>query len=307
METVRKAKRAMAEGGPPLLVDRAIALVRTEVTRVASPHASRVRRSRRIVAADIAPRLTRHICDTSRAAFTDIVGRLRPRARDRLIVTRSRLLHVPVVHAIGDSQTGVLHGTWPFVVHHIGPVTAYNLASPHSSTNSRAALCAALRRVDRSRDIVLLVAGGVDCRIHIHNQHMRSHCSLSLEELVRRTIERYGEAIELVRTRGYRVSVQSVAGGVYQDNIYGYEHYADIVERGRIAQLFNRELRSWCSLNGVGYVDLFSQVADERGVVLTSMVSDGVHLNRTALPCYSEWLRANVFSRWAPPAQVRSG
>lgn len=103
------------------------------------------------------------------------------------------------------------------------------------------------------------------------------------------------------------VAVQSAVGGVYEKNIYGYAHCADIVVRGHIAQLFNSELEAWCRKNDFDYVDLFSHVTDDRGVLYRSMASDGVHLDRhAALPWYGAWLRAAVHARWVVPRPYRS-
>jgi len=221
--------------------------------------------------------------------------------RDALIVARSRLLGVPVVHAIGDSHAYALAGVWPFFAHHLGPVTAYNLASRSSTTQSRTRLLHALRLANARRDIVLLIAGEVDCRLHIYDQHIRSSGELSLEEAAQRTVVRYGQAIQMVKDRGYRVAVQSVVGGAHQGNVYGYPHYAEIGVRGRIVRLFNAELEAWCREHDVDYVDVFSHVTDDRGVLCPSMTSDSVHLNRDALTWYGPWLREAVYAGWVAP------
>ena len=162
--------------------------------------------------------------------------------RDALIVARSRVVGAPVVHAIGDSHTVMLTGVWPFVAHYIAPVTAYNLASLTSSTQSRTRLLEALRHADPRRDIVLLIAGGTDCRLHIHDQHVRSSGRRSLEELAHETVVRYGRAIDLVRARGFRVAAHSLVGAAHAEE-HGYDHSGDIRVRGRITQLFSAELQ----------------------------------------------------------------
>lgn len=243
----------------------------------------------------------REFYNTVRTISRKLTARNVSKVRDAFFVVRSRLLSVPVVHAIGDSQTGVLVGVWPFVVHHIGPVTAYNLGSSTSSSQSCTRLLDAIDLADPHRDIVLLIAGGVDCRIHIYDQHMRSSGELTLQELARRTVVHYGEAIEMVKVRGFQVAVQSAAGAVHQNNFYGYAHYADIITRGHIAKLFNAELEIWCRKHDVYYVDLFSYITDDRGVLNKSVVSDGVHLNRKILHLYGPWIRKVVYSRWVAP------
>ncbi len=262
----RKVRKALDEGGPPLLLRRVVVLAWTKGVH----------------------------------PIREKVAMSPPEIRDALIVARSRVVGAPVVHAIGDSHTVMLTGVWPFIVHDIGPLTAYNLASPTSSTLSRTRLLEALRHADPRRDIVLLIAGGTDCRLHVHDQHVRSSGRRSLEELTRETMVRYGRAIDLVRGRGYRVAAHSVVGAAHAEE-HGYDHSGDIRVRGRIAQLFNAELEAWCREHAVDYVDLFSHVADERGILQRSMASDGLHLGRQALPWYGSWLRGRVYARWTAP------
>lgn len=263
----RKVRKALDEGGASLLLRRALILAWTQGV------------------------------DPLRAKMTMSP----PEIRDALIVARSRVLGAPVVHMIGDSHTVMLTGVWPFVVHYIAPLTAYNLASPTSSTQSRIRLLEALRSADPRRDIILLTAGGTDCRLHINDHHLRSSGERSLEELAHETVVRYGAAIDLVRERGFRVATVSVVGAAHAD-VYGYDHSGTIGVRGRIAQLFNAELEAWCRAHGVDYVDLFSHVADEHGILRDSVASDGLHLGRQALPWYGPWLRKRVYARWTAPA-----
>lgn len=273
MPIKRKVRKALDEGGPSLVLRRAFVLAWTRAT---SPIRATDLRIRSVTA----PHATA--------------------VREALIVARSRRRGVPVVHAIGDSQSGVLVGVWPFVVHNIAPMTAYNLASPTSSTRSRRRLLGALRQADPHRDIVLLIAGGTDCRLHIYDHHLRSSGERPLEELARDTVVRYGEAIDMMKDRGFRVAVQSVVGAAHTDG-HDFAHCGDIVTRGRIARVFNAELERWCRERSVDYVDLFSQVADDRGVLHPWMASDGLHLGRQALNVYGPWLRQAVYSEWAAP------
>lgn len=263
----RKVRKALEEGGPSLVLRRAVILARTQ---------------------GVGPLRARVPADPAEI-------------RDALIVARSRLLGAPVVHAIGDSHTVMLAGVWPFIVHNIAPLTAYNLASPTSSTQSRTRLLEALRSADPHRDIILLAAGGTDCRLHINDQHLRSSGQRSLEDLAHETVVRYGRAIDLVKARGFRVAVHSMVGAAHTD-VYRCDHSGTIGVRGRIAQLVTAELEVWCRTHGVDYVDLFTHVADERGILRRSLASDGLHLGRQALPWYGPWLRARVYAHWTPPA-----
>lgn len=213
------------------------------------------------------------------------------RIREWSVISTCRLLRRPVIYVVGDSHTQLLHGVWPFIVRHIGPATAFNLMSPFSSTDSWAKVEHALSPVNAKRDIALLVFGEIDCRIHAYRQYVRSAGSRTMEEIVTTTIERYGEAIRRLRKKGYSIVVQNVVGAAHQDNIYGYSEYADIVTRGHIARLFNRQLAAWCAINGISCLDVHSKVTDKDGVLVQSMTMDGTHLDQRALPVYRQLLQ----------------
>ena len=106
------------------------------------------------------------------------------------------------VHAVGDSH--VLHMGGLFNAHHFCDsegqgATAHNLISEESSTDSRRKLAALLDTLDPAKDIIIMSFGEVDCRLHIQN-----------DDMAIATVERYTQAVENVRTRGFRVIVHAV-------------------------------------------------------------------------------------------------
>jgi len=215
------------------------------------------------------------------------------------IVAAARVARRPVVHAVGDSHSKVLIGVYPFRVTWMGAPTAYNLGKEGSSTRSREQLTEALTHVKKPKDVVLLVLGEVDSRIHIYNQYMRSGGTQPFEELIAKTIESYGAVLTSLRDDGYRVVVHSVPATPYQDNIYDMEHYADDETRARIVAEFNRQLQAWCAEHSIEYLDMYSLVSDERGFIRRELTTDGTHLDRSALPIYRDWVRRTVSPRRA--------
>lgn len=214
-------------------------------------------------------------------------------------VAKARVLGIPMVHVIGDSHTHVLKDEWPFVPHHLGAATAYNLVSSTSSTESLDGLQRALRRVNARRDVVLLVFGEIDCRIHLHHQYVLSEGSEPVAEIIDRTVERYGRAIRMVRDAGYRVYVQGVVGAAHQTEatsaywrIPGVSRCASISMRGALVVDFNERLKSWCANERIGFLDLSPAVSDARGILSWSMTEDGTHLDKRAMPLYRVWLES---------------
>jgi hypothetical protein len=210
--------------------------------------------------------------------------------RNAGIVARCRFAGDRVVHVIGDSHTAVCRGVYPFRVTWLGSATAHNLGRPGNTTQSHEKLIEALRHVNKQRDLVLLIVGEVDCRIHVYEQYVNHSYTKSFGEIISATIARYGTLVENLKAQGYRVVLQSVSGAPYQGNIFGVEHYANDETRACIVREFNRQLSAWCSDSEVEYFDTYSVASDERGFIRRGLTADGTHLDASALPIYTEWV-----------------
>ena len=183
----------------------------------------------------------------------------------------------------------VLRGVSPFVTTWLGGATAFNLGRAGSTSRSKGRLERALRRVHKHRDVVLLIVGEIDCRIHIYDQYMRRGQSEPIETLIDETVTRYGEVLLSLRHRGYRVVVHSVPAAAHEENIYNAEFYADEPTRAQIVRAYNERLSKWCSENGFEYLDIYRLVRDETGFIRNDLTEDGIHLSPLALPLYAQW------------------
>jgi len=117
-----------------------------------------------------------------------------------------------MIYCIGDSHVSFFLGRdrlahrWPkvtrhadkrFRVFHIGPATAYNLISKRSTTHSREKMGHILRELDKGADL-LLSFGEIDIRT-------RAFRSPKLNEFIKTTCDRYSDAINRIRDRGFNV------------------------------------------------------------------------------------------------------
>lgn len=216
-------------------------------------------------------------------------GRVWLARRNCIITMGRRLSRRPVVHVVGDSHVFLFEGVSPFVATWLGGATAYNLGRAGSTTRSGDKLEKALKAVDRSKDVLLVVVGEIDCRIHIYDQYMRRNRVQSIESLIDDTIDTYGSVLQRIRSRGYRVVVHSVSAAAREDNRYHARFYADEATRSRIVQLFNQRLERWCAANDLEYFDVYRLVRDDDGFLKEALTDDGIHLSKTALPVYQEW------------------
>lgn len=185
------------------------------------------------------------------------------------------------VHVIGDSHTGMFRFSPYFVVHHLGPITAYNLGSGVSLTNSRKQLEQILHGLQKGTAL-LFVAGEIDCRLHIYNQFKRNNEQISLNELLSKTVDRYVEVMKECALRGFNVSVCSIAPATKQKNKYKYPYYGDTRTQIFLKREFNRLLHEKCEQNKIGFIDLYSDVVNDDGFTKDEFQADEVHLKRCA-------------------------
>lgn len=202
----------------------------------------------------------------------------------------SSLFNKPVVHAIGDSHTKTYKKTRLFIVHHIGPATAYNLNKDTSNTNSKKKVFAIINKLNKKKDIVMLVFGEIDCRIHIYNQYRRSSGEFTIDMLINNTVSNYGQILEQLKHMGINFFVLGIPPASKQKNIYGYTFYAPPEIRSRINMEFNEKMKKYCIEKGIKYMDIYSKVSDKDGFILVDYAADEVHLNKKAGMFVRNWL-----------------
>jgi hypothetical protein len=101
-----------------------------------------------------------------------------------------------LIYVIGDNHTSFFKFQKGFVVYHIGPATAYIL-SKNSSTNFNKKLYQILQNINKNKDILILVFGEIDFRIHIYYQYMKQERKKSINDLIIDTIVSYGNVLIL--------------------------------------------------------------------------------------------------------------
>ncbi|MBN2187351.1 MAG: hypothetical protein JW732_07905 [Dehalococcoidia bacterium] len=129
------------------------------------------------------------------------------------LIVYSLAFNKPLIHVIGDSHVLAFRRIRPFSVHHIGPATAHNLKRLKSTTNSNEKLFTIIDKIskdDKASNMVILVFGEIDCRIHIYQQFKENDEMYTISELIDMTISNYGEVIEQIRKLGMNPCVYSV-------------------------------------------------------------------------------------------------
>ena len=209
---------------------------------------------------------------------------------DSFTVLYTRALNKPLIHVIGDSHVTPFRGSMPFLAHHLGAATAYNLIKKDSSTGSNEKLFQIIGKLG-DKDIVMLVFGEVDCRIHIYYQHKKSNGKHSVGELIDRTISNYGEVLAQLKQRGVNFCIHSISPATEVGNEYIYPFYGTPEIRSQINGMFNEKLRLFCEKNGYIFIDIYDRVADKNGLILKEYAGDKIHLNKKAVKLVRAELR----------------
>ncbi len=198
------------------------------------------------------------------------------------LVLYSTASRKPLVHVIGDSHSKTFRRKLPFVVHHIGAATAHNLKKKDNSTKSNEKLFDACDKI-RKKDVVVLLFGEIDCRIHAYYQFRKNEERQTISQILDMTISNYGEVIGQIRDLGMSPCICSVAPSTAVDNEYNFPFYASPEVRCEITRAFNGKLEEFCRDKGFVYLDVYTKVCDENGVILPEYLADDIHLNGHAV------------------------
>lgn len=201
---------------------------------------------------------------------------------DACTVLYARALNKPLVHVTGDSHVVPFRGSMPFLAHHLGAATAYNLNKKNSSTKSNERLFKVIEKLGK-RDLVMLSFGEIDCRIHIYYQYKKSNGKYSMGELIDRTISNYGKVMAQLRERGVNFCIYCVSPATNVGNEYKYPFYGTAEVRSQINRMFNEKLKVFCQSNGYKFIDIYDRVSDKDGLMLKEYAGDEIHLNKKAV------------------------
>lgn len=192
--------------------------------------------------------------------------------------------HTPQLHLIGDSHVWSYTFHHPFVIHHLGAATAYNLSNPKSGTGSLKKLQELLPKINRRRSMLIFEFGEIDCRLHIYNFYRQNQRRISLEQIISKTISRYLSVIEETRSLGFRVAILSPTPTGVEENIYQKEFFANFKQRSLITSNFHEMLKREAQKMGIVYLDLYSIVSAKDGGIKKKFRQDEVHLNSLVVP-----------------------
>lgn len=201
-----------------------------------------------------------------------------------ILLAKSKLFNTCIVHTIGDSHAKPFIFRWPFLVHHISQATAHNIIKENSTTGSAMYLKLFLSKVDKRRDVVFMIFGEIDARVHIYLKYGQSGKTISIDTLIDDTVARYGEAIKNIKDGGFAVCVHGIPPAASKEFITALPFAGKPRERSVIARKFNEKLKSFCESIAVPYIDIQAVASDEDGFISKYYLADEVHCNSRIVP-----------------------
>lgn len=197
------------------------------------------------------------------------------------IFTKLRILtNRDIYHVIGDSHTTCfLHPA--FIIHHVGPATAYRLNYDESTTKSRKKVLKILSTLYKQKELnVIFVFGELDVRIHINK--IANEKNLSINSVIRSTVESYFKFLKYVKNKYPLINVYTfnVPPQGEEENIYNYPYYASRDKRMAIAAAVNNKLKTYSKRNNFKFIDVYSKLIDKNGNRKREYVFDDIHYNR---------------------------
>lgn len=195
------------------------------------------------------------------------------------IMLEANLFDRAIIHVIGDSHLRPFLFRRPFLLHHISQATAHNLNKDNSFSQSKKYLNSFLPAIDKQRDVLLLVFGEIDARVHIYLQYEKSSRKRSIEKLIEATVKNYGQTIGKLKEDGFAVSVHGIPPAARKDFESNLPFLGSPEQRSEISRIFNIKLGEFCGKVGVPFIDMQAITADEQGFIKEEYAADEVHLN----------------------------
>ena len=189
------------------------------------------------------------------------------------------------VHVVGDSHAGKFYW-WrqdhpeghEYILYGLGGISAHSFAVNDTDVAKKARKIFDGVQVG-DKDLILLVLGDGDCRVHFYEHHMRD--GVPLEDLINTTVERYGEFILKVDKP---IAVLDVPPAQSITEQYDFLYYGSREIRAEIAIMFNSRLKKWCDKNGILFIGIHRYLTDEKGFLKDEYAHpDGAHVLHSAV------------------------
>lgn len=208
------------------------------------------------------------------------------------------------IYCVGDSHTSIFSGYNKILPlapntqkrysllepYRLGAVLAYNIQQKETSTHGLEKFNELVNSVIPPKANILLVFGEIDCRVHIVSQAHKQN--VSIEKIVRNTINRYLEFITELKKQNFNLIICGVLPTTtLQSTNMDFPTSGTIEERTQATLLFNKGLKAICENGNIQYLSIYDYVINTNGFMNEYYFIDGYHLSNNALPFFFKELR----------------
>lgn len=208
----------------------------------------------------------------------------------KLKKTHRKITGKSLYYVIGDSHVlNFLHEA--FIVHHIGPATAYRLNFKESTTKSREKIINLLNEIYKKKPLnVIFVFGELDARIHINK--VAKENKISTNKVIEKVVKAYMNFLKFVKKKYPLTSIYvfNVLPQGEEENIYNYHFYANRKERVKIAEKMNQFLREYSKRNNFKFIYIYDKLINKKGERKKEYAFDDVHYNRKIIPYMLDYI-----------------
>jgi len=189
-----------------------------------------------------------------------------------------------MIHVIGDSHAeSTFKGIPEVTTHHLGPLTMKRAA--HEDDYFLAAGVAALAL--GPGDVLIVSCGEADVRCFLKPEIDAKHAAP--EDLILPLVDRYLSRVAALAAKGALLGVLSaIPPATYtnvvafrQTMVYQFPPTGTDEERAHYTRIMNRRLREGCAARGLLYVDIYTEYADDDGMMIYEQSDGMVHVGDT--------------------------
>lgn len=179
------------------------------------------------------------------------------------------------IYCVGDSHVDFFKNNQRFIVHWLGPVTAYNL-------EDKKELFEVLNDIPKG-SYVMLVAGEIDCRAHLEKQTNLQNRFLI--DVVSDCVDKYFKVIKKLKELYFKPIIWGVtASSIEQIDKGEYKSFGDCKNRNYITSLFNKRLKYWSEKEDIPMISIFEKLIDDNYLTKTKYYKDAIHLSPKVMP-----------------------
>lgn len=190
-----------------------------------------------------------------------------------------------MIYVIGDSHSQIFNTqetedyydifSRSFKTKWLGGATAYNI----SKHETELTIWLSDNQFDKNGDSLLFILGEIDARVHLGPQSHKQ--GITYEESCKLCTIRYHDFLKSFKNEGYNIIIMGATpSGPHNDtNGDGSLSYKTPIERNQITEIFNRQVKDICMLEGFIYRDINDRVINSKFPYQTYFDRVSVHLN----------------------------